>query len=211
MSDPNDKQKCGTCHGLTWVTVENSFYPRTKPCPSCAHRDPDEYRYKPKMDPPVDSEQKCECPVTQIGNEPPFVQHHYYGCPKAPRGGATAPLDGSAAEVKLPVGVAAAVKEAERIRLKAAMGKILGVPELHIIDLDDYAHTLASRVAELEARNASLERDEARYAVLRASVLKAPMSAGFVNMTSESDIDAQCDQIAARVKEKSDDVRRGEP
>ena len=48
-------------------------------------------------------------------------------------------------------------------------------------------------LAELSA----LRRDAGRYVVLRASVLKAPASAGMVLLTTEADIDAQCDQIAA--------------
>ena len=56
---------------------------------------------------------------------------------------------------------------------------------------------IRQRRAECDARIAELERDAARYRVLRRSVLQAPMSAGFANMTTESDIDAQCDQIAA--------------
>lgn len=50
--------------------------------------------------------------------------------------------------------------------------------------------------AEVSRLTAELERASKRYAVLRKSVLQAPMAAGFVNMTTESDIDAQCDQIA---------------
>jgi hypothetical protein len=65
-----------------------------------------------------------------------------------------------------------------------------GLKATHFIPVGRYCREAAARIAELE-------RDAARYRVLRRSVLQAPMSAGFANMTTESDIDAQCDQIAA--------------
>jgi hypothetical protein len=42
----------------------------------------------------------------------------------------------------------------------------------------------------------SVYRDAVRYPILRRSVLAAPLSAGFVLLTTEADIDAQCDQLA---------------
>ena len=47
----------------------------------------------------------------------------------------------------------------------------------------------------LRTEVASLRRNAARYHVLRRSVLAAPMSAGFTMLTTESDLDAQCDYL----------------
>ncbi len=48
---------------------------------------------------------------------------------------------------------------------------------------------------KLLARAEGAERDARRYAVLRNSVLSAPMSAGMTLLSTAADIDAQCDQL----------------
>jgi hypothetical protein len=57
-----------------------------------------------------------------------------------------------------------------------------------------------ARVREKEAELAAATKDARRYAVLRNSVLSAPMSAGMTLLTTADDIDSQCDQIDAATK-----------
>jgi hypothetical protein len=94
----------------------------------------------------------------------------------------------------------------EALRTPAtARALVLGHPQRHVGEVDGGIDGRTERATWVRAehydraiaRIAELERDAARYRVLRRSVLQAPMSAGFANMTTESDIDAQCDQIAA--------------
>lgn len=47
-----------------------------------------------------------------------------------------------------------------------------------------------------QARIAEMEANDRRYRVLRRSVLTAPLSASMSMITTEADIDAQCDQLA---------------
>jgi multidrug resistance efflux pump len=56
-----------------------------------------------------------------------------------------------------------------------------------------------ARIAQLEAELAAATKDARRYAVLRKSVLSAPMSAGMTMLTTADDIDSQCDQIDAAI------------
>jgi hypothetical protein len=57
-----------------------------------------------------------------------------------------------------------------------------------------------ARIAQLERELAEATKDARRYAVLRNSVLSAPMSAGMTMLTTADDIDSQCDQIDAASK-----------
>jgi hypothetical protein len=50
----------------------------------------------------------------------------------------------------LPRGVADAIKEAEWLRGHVAAGKTLRIWQKHIVDLDDYAHTLQSSLERTE-------------------------------------------------------------
>jgi hypothetical protein len=69
----------------------------------------------------------------------------------------------------LPRGVADAIKEAEWLRGHVAAGKTLRIWQKHIVDLDDYAHTLQSSLerTERELREAQervIELDTERMA-----------------------------------------------
>jgi hypothetical protein len=67
----------------------------------------------------------------------------------------------------LPRGVADAIKEAEWLRGHVAAGKTLRIWQKHIVDLDDYAHTLQS----------SLERTERELREARAKLATAEVRA----------------------------------
>lgn len=88
----------------------------------------------------------------------------------------------------LPRGVAEAMKEASRLRYKAAAGKILRVSQEHIVDLDDYAHTLQSSYDSLARELEQSRKALAKYgdhspecAVIQecGRAVKPPCNCGF--------------------------------
>ena len=68
-----------------------------------------------------------------------------------------------------------------------------------VVNVESQRQALRTERDQLQRELAEARVNERRYPILRASVLSAPASAGveFELLTTEGDIDAQCDQLAA--------------